>query len=160
MEVAGDQFWLEAVETAEIGDGSFKSAAGLERIEVSDVLADEHLLSHADGDGAFQMPADGENWRQALANANSEGGVTASATKDPGAAAGESHYRIIAGTNDRAIVHQEMIGNFFQASGGFVVGDGNGLVASIAAGRNHWESAFLHQEMMKRRIREHDAQVG
>ena len=48
----------------------------------------------------------------------------------------------------------------FRRVGGLVVGDGDGLVAAVAAGRDQREAALLHQQMMQRRIRQHDAEIG
>ena len=48
-------------------------------------------------------------------NANAERSVAAGAAQNAGAAARESNHRIIAGTNDGPIVHQEMVGDVFEA---------------------------------------------
>ena len=86
--------------------------------------------------------------------------IAARAPQDSGASAGQAHHRIVTGAHDGPVVHQEMVGDVFQADGGFFIGDRDRLVAAVAAGGDQREPALLHQQMMQRRVRQHDAEIG
>src|SRR5579871_988915 len=156
MEIAGDRLRLEAIESAEIGDGALERSARLERIEIADMLAEEDVLADGDRHCVLQMPADREYRGQIAGYANPQRGVSASPAEHTRTSARKAYDRIVAGANDGAVVHQEVIGDVFQARSGFVVRDGNGLVTPIAAGSNQRERALAHQEMVQGRVRQHD----
>src|SRR5579872_555132 len=134
MQIADHGLRPKAVEAAEIFDGSLKGLAGFDGFEISDVLAEKDVVADGDGDRILQVSADGEQGRKFLGNANAQRCVAASTAQNSGASAREAHDRIITGANDRPVMHQEMIGNVFQASGGFVVGNRNWFVTAVAAG--------------------------
>ncbi len=123
------------------------------------MLAEKNVVTDGDGDRVLEVTSDGEHRRQAVRHANAQRRVTAGPAQDSGAAARQPHNRIVAGADDGAIVHQEMIGNVFQARRGFFVGNGDGLVAAVAAGGDQRKAALLHQQMMQRRVWQHDAEI-
>src|SRR5215475_3595899 len=118
MQITYHRLRLEAVEATEVVDRSLKRVACLERFEIPDVLAEEHILTYADGHRVLEMAADCEHWRNLPRYTNAKRGISAGAAQDSCAAARQSHDGIIAGSDDRTVVHQEMIGDIFQPGPG------------------------------------------
>src|SRR5579862_551016 len=136
MQIANNGLGLEAVEPAQVFDRSLERVAGFEGFQIADMLAEEHILADANGDGVLEMSADSKHWSKISGNADPHRRITARPAQDSRSSAGESHHRIIASANNRAVVHQKTVGNIFQAGLRFVVRDADRLVAAIAAGGN------------------------
>ena len=69
--VGGDEGGAGFVETLEVGDDAAEGVEGLVGFQVADVLADEDLGAHGEGDGVLQVGADGEDggngrWQMAM----------------------------------------------------------------------------------------------
>jgi hypothetical protein len=60
----------------------------------------------------------------------------------------------------RAIVDEEEIGDATEAFEGFAFVCANGLVAQVATRGHDREAESREEEMMQRRVREHDPKVG
>ncbi len=113
----------------------------------------------ADGDRVLQMPAHCKHRGDIAGHANSQRRIAASASQDSSAPSREPYDRVVAGAHDGPVVHQKMIGDVFQPSSRFFIGDGDRLVAAVAAGRDQRKRTFAHQQMMQRRIRQHDSEI-
>ena len=61
VRVGGDDGRCGVVEPLEVGDDAAEGLEGLVGFQVADVLADEDLRPHGEGDGVLQMGADGED---------------------------------------------------------------------------------------------------
>src|SRR5579872_7134567 len=144
MKIAGDDLGLETVEAAEIVDRFLEGTSGLYGFEVADVLAEKDVLADADRDCVFEMATDREHRREFARHPNSKRCVSTGTAENSGAASREAHDGIVTGAHDGAIVHQKMVGDVFEAHCCFVIRDGDGLVAAIAAGGDQRESALLH----------------
>src|ERR1700757_5513147 len=134
MQIAYDRFGFEAVETAKVIDSVFEGVTRFECLQVADMLADENILPNADGNRVLQVSADSEHRRHVSQHSNSQRRVSASTAQNSSASACEAHDRVVTGPHDGSIVHQEMIGNVFQASSRFFVSDRDGFIAAVAAG--------------------------
>ena len=67
--------------------------------------------------------------------------------------------RIIDVSNDRAVVHEVKIGQAAETFDGFVFVNADRLIAQISACGHDWKIQFPKKQMMKRRIRQHDAEI-
>ena len=160
MQVAGDHLRLEAVEAAEVVDGALERLARLGRIEVADVLAHEDLPADGDGHRVLQVSAHGQHGRQVARRRAPAAAHSLARGAERSAPARHAHHRVVAGPRDRAVVHQEDVGDLIQPLAGLIVVDGDRLVAAIAAGGDDREGTLGHQQMVQRRIGKHHAQVG
>src|SRR5579859_6958955 len=70
MQIADHRFRPEAVETAQIVNGSLKGVAGFNGFQIADVLAEKNVATHANGDCVLEMPADGEHGRNFASHAD------------------------------------------------------------------------------------------
>ena len=57
MKIAGHDFGLEPVEPAQVANGRLKCRSRLDRVEIPDVLAHNHLIADRDRHRVFEMPA-------------------------------------------------------------------------------------------------------
>ena len=73
MQVAGHQLGLEAVKAAEVVDGVLERAPRLGRVQIADVLAEEHLAAHGDRDRVLQVPAHRQDRRQSRSTRTGSG---------------------------------------------------------------------------------------
>ena len=65
---------------------------------------------------------------------------------------------IVEAVHDIAVMHQEIIGDAGQPLAGFVVADALRLVAAVARGEHNRAREVFHQEMMERRVGQHEAE--
>ena len=129
------------------------------RLEIADMLAEEHLASDADGDGVLQVRAEGQHLAQRFPHHDRQGRISASAAHHDFAAVLHARHGIVAGPHDGAIVHGEAIGNAAQAFGSFVIVGGDRFVAQVSAGGDDRKSAAFQQERVQRRVRQHGADI-
>jgi hypothetical protein len=144
MQIADHRFRLEAVESAQICDRILEGLTRLESFQVADVMAEEDVAPDRDGDCILQMAANREHRRKVASNADSQRCIPSCSSQNAGAASRKTNYGIVASAHDRAVVHQEMIRDIFQAHPGFAVRNCDWLIAAIAAGANERKRTLLH----------------
>ena len=61
---------------------------------------------------------------------------------------------------DRAVMNEKAIGDGTQAGVGFFVADADRLLAEVAAGHHQGRAEGVEQQLVQRRVGEHDAEVA
>ena len=166
--VGGDEGGAGFVEGLEVGNDAAEGVEGLVGFQVADVLADEDLGAHGEGDGVLQVGADGEdrmaNGRWPMADGRGEldwqRGVAAGAAQDQFAAHHHARDGVVHVPDDGAVVDEEQIGNAAEAFEGFVLVGANGLVAQVAARGHDGKAERGQEQVMQGGVGEHDAEVG
>ena len=124
------------------------------------MLAEIDVASDGDGNRVLEMRADGEHGRQLARDAHGERRIASSTAEHALAAAGDAHHRVIDGPGDGAVVSDEEVGHIAEAVKGFAVVDANGVAAQVAAGGDDGMREGAEQQVMERRVRQHDAVEG
>ena len=70
----------------------------------------------------------------------------------------DAQHRVVYAIDDAAVVHQKRIGNAPQSVARVVVADALRLIDDVAAGEHHRRIELGHQQVVQRRVRQHEAQ--
>ena len=160
MLIADNRSRLKGVKPRQIAGHAAKCLQSERRIEVADVLTDNDLTAGGDGERVFLMCADRQQRRQRLLNRHGIGSIAASATQDHLASQDNAHDGIIDLPGDGAIVNEENVGDTGQARQSLALVEADRLVAAVAAGGHDGKTDLGHQQMVQRRVRQHDAEIG
>ena len=123
--VAHDHGGLPLVELGEVANRPEERPAGLGRVQIADVLAQEHLAADRQGHGVLEVPADGQPRFRARTRARSRaraGGhgprlgqrdgqrrVAPGPPQHDGPPVDHPDHGVVAGAGDGTVVHQEEI---------------------------------------------------
>ena len=103
--------------------------------------------SEVDGASAASVERDGQRR------------VTSRAAQNQFAVQHHAHNRIVHVPHNRTVMDEKNIGDAAAAVRGLVFVRANRLIAQVAAGGDDGETEFGQQQMMQRRVRQHDAEI-
>ncbi len=164
VQVRHDDVRFGGVKILEIGDDAVKGRVGGLGIQIADVLADENSRADGEGDGVFQVRADGENrFGSGMAEfrfeSDRERRVAPGPAQDHLAVEQDAHDGVVNVAEDGAVVDEEEVGDAAQMNEGLVFIGADGFVGQIAAGGDDGESEIGEEQMMERSRGQHDAEV-
>src|SRR5215813_1146282 len=160
MEVMSDHARREREEALKMIDGLHPATVGAFIAEIAKMLAEEDVPATNKTKHALEFPAAGQNrldrlmgkgdrqWHVAPRAAQKE--------RDPVDASG---YRIVTADLNRAIVSQKKIRNAAQSVHGVAILEGDWLVAAIPARHDQREVDASEQQMLERRVGQHQAEM-
>ncbi len=152
---------IDFVHRQQIVNGQLEGRIGLAIAQVADVLADDHLAADHQRDRVLQVGAQRQNGPVAGKPANGAGRKASRAANHQWLLLSHGHDRIVDPPCNRALADQQCVGDARQALAGVVVAVGNRFAGTIGAGQHQRTGcAGREQQMMQRRIGQHDAQRG
>ena len=125
------------------------------------MLRDDGLPVLEQAEGRFQLSAHGKHGRRILeARRQRERRWRVAPRTAQHAWLAGHHPRdaIVEAVHNIAVMHQEIIGDAGQPLAGFLVADALRLVAAVARGEHNRAAKVFHQQMMERRVGQHEAQ--
>src|ERR1039458_8648398 len=96
-------------------DGFVKETVTFYVFQISDVLAQESVLSFGETDGVLEFASDGQHRRLIVLQENRHRNKTAGTPQLPRDAACNSHHGIIAAQQDVTVMHEELVGETVQS---------------------------------------------
>ena len=162
MQVVGDDLGRDVVEPAQVIDGLQERLVRREVLEVTDVMAHHRVGPERHGDRRLELGSHGQDRPGRTPDERHRLGrhpPRAAEDLGPSITTG-AHDGVVAPDVDRPIVTQHAVNEAGEAVARVVVRVGDGLVAEVAA-RHHEGSADARQEqVVQRRVREEEAEVG
>ena len=152
-------------EVEEVGHRRLEGGLRARVLHVAEVLRDEHLVAEAQGDGVLELGADREQRRRLASarrkrrQAQRQRRVAAGAAQQPRRAGDPAHHAVVGVAGDRPVVDQEAVGDAAQPFDRLVLGGDDGLLGEVAAGRHHRPAELRHQQVVERRVGEHQAEL-
>src|SRR5262245_2117285 len=123
-------------------------------------MTDDRVAADAQSKRGLQLPPHGQNWPATFKRQTDRlRCIPARAPDEQLGPLETAGYRIVTSYVDRTIMPQDYIGNVAETQDGIIVQISNGLVTAVSAG--HYQRSAIHrlqQQIMQRRVREHDAQ--
>src|SRR5215467_1505985 len=161
MEVMSDDARLEREETLKMIDGLHPATVGALIAEIAKMLAEKDVPATNKTKHALELTAAGQNRLDRLMGEGYRqwhvAPRTAQEERDPIDASG---YRVVTADLDRAIVSQKEIRNAAQSVQGVAILEGNRLVAAIPARHNQREVDASEEQMLERRVGQHQAKMA
>jgi hypothetical protein len=171
VQVGGRQGGRRVEQPGEVAGGAgegFDAGGGL---EVADVLAGENLSLAGERDRILEVTAQREDDGRGGAGRSGERGererqwqrqrrVAAGAAQHLLRAEHDPGDRIIDRPGDGTIVNEEQIRDGPESGEGFLLVDADRVVADVAAGGDQGETEIGGQEVVDRRVRQHEAEPG
>ena len=130
-------------------------------LQVAHVLRDDGLPVLEQAKGGLQLGPHGEDGGRILEAGRQRERrwrVAPCAAQHARLARHNPRDAIVEPVHDIAVMHQEIIGDAGQPLAGFVIGDALRLVAAVARGEDDGAREVFHQEMMQRRVGQHEAE--
>ena len=145
MQVAGDNFRLDAEKPFIELNGMFKMLQRFFIFHIADMLADEGVVVTGQAESIFQFRAAGQDLFGLKREMNGIRGIAAGAPQgNRFIFFNHKDAVIVAGVN-AAVVHQKIIGDTMQPDKGLVVIFGDGLFAEVAAGHYQRQAGFTQE---------------
>ena len=160
MQIVSDDLRFRLVEARQIRDGAGEGVVRRLRRQIADVLTNEHIPLYAERDRVLEMRSDGENSPLRLTQRDRKWSVAPGTAQHHSSSGNDSKDRIVNVPNDWAIVDEKKIGNVTETFQGLVFIDANRLVAQISACGHNGKIQLAQEQMVQRRIGEHDAKIG
>ncbi len=129
--------------------------------EVAHMLGNRGLPVLQQAKRRFQLGAHGQHGRRALEarrQRHGRGRIAAGAAQQARHTRHHPRDAIVEAVHDIAVVHQEVIGDGRKPLARLRIIDALRLVAAIAGGQHNRPGKVFHQEMVERRIGQHEAQ--
>ncbi|MEJ2492478.1 MAG: hypothetical protein P8Y84_12820 [Desulfuromonadales bacterium] len=129
-------------------------------LQITDVLAEKSTVATRQADGVLQLRADRQNRRGGDRQGHRARHITAGSPEQqrlPGHHPGD---RIIGPHVNPPIMAEKGIGHGRQALAGFFVLIGNRFIGKIGTGHDQGTKRLREEQMMKRRIGQHDAEIS
>src|SRR5208283_3716690 len=160
MEVIGDDLRPDLENPLQMFDSFVEKTITFRVLQISDVLAQEGVLSFGEADGVLEFAADGQHRRLIVFQENRHRNKTSGTPQLPGNAACNSHFGTVAAQQDVTVVHEEVVGEAIQSIDCFSIINRDRLLALVAAGHHQsLESSLGEQQVMKRRVRQKNSQI-
>src|ERR1035437_9159366 len=161
MKIVGDDLRLDFENPLQMHDRFVEKSITFHVLQISDVLAQESVLSFGEADGVFEFASDGQHRRLIVLQENRYRNKTAGTPQLPCDAASNSHHGIVAAQQDVTVMHQEVVGESVQSIHRFSILNCDRLLAQVAAGHHQsLKPSFGEQQVMKRRVRQKTYQVA
>src|ERR1017187_5020153 len=160
MEVVGDDLRSNLENPLQMLDSFVEKAIAFCVLQISDVLAQESVLSFGEADGVLEFASDGQDRRLVVFQENRHRNKTSGTPQLPGNAACNSHHGIVAAQQDVTVVHEEVVGEAIQAIDCFSIVNRDRLLALVAAGHHQsLEPSLGEQQVMKRCVGQKNSQI-
>ncbi len=129
-------------------------------VQVARMLAENRLPTAAQRESRFELSAHRKNgMRTRQGQFHRLRRVAAGPAYRQFSAIDDAGYRIVAADVDRAVMHQEHVGDVLQTLHGVIIFVGNRLLGPVAACHHQRNPVkIMQQQVMQRRIRQHDAE--
>jgi len=159
VEIVGDDGGLDFENALEMGNGFVKEIVAFEVFQIADVLAEKSFPTADDADGVFEFAANRQDGLRFAFDGDGNRNETTRAAELLGEAGGDADDGIVAATEYFTIVDEESVGDAVKALDGFLIVDGDGFLAEVAAGHDQGvEFAAGEQEVMERGVGKKDAE--
>ena len=158
MQIGDDRFGRGVKQSFQIAHDAIERFDGLRRLEIAQMLADEHIRSRGDGHGALQMRADGDEARRVLGQPDRQRRIPTRAAQNHLAPRHDPHDGVVDVAQDGPVVHQERVGDARQAHDGVALVRADRFVRQVAARRDDRRTEIRRDQMMERRVGQHHAQ--
>ena len=160
MEIVGDDAGLDFKDAFEMVDRLLKEIITLHIFQIADMLAEKRVLALRQANRVLEFSAHCQDGGYVLFEKHGHGNEAAGSPELTNLVADDANYRVIAAAEDGAIVHQKAVGHARQALDGLLVIDCDRLFAQVAASHHQChKTAFLEQEVMRRRVGQKDSQI-
>src|ERR1035437_7058298 len=114
MKIVGDDLRLDFENPLQVLDRFVEKTITFHVLQISDVLAQESVLSFGEADGVFEFASDSQHRGMIVLQENRYRNKTARAPHLACHAASNSHHGIVAAQQDVTVMHQEVVGESVQ----------------------------------------------
>ena len=161
VKVVRDHLGRDAGEALHARHGLFEGRAGLRRLEVSDVRAQEGALAHAQAEAVLEVRAARQDRpHEGRGQPDRARHEAAGAAQQERRSRHDARHRVVAAIRDLAVVHQQAIGDAAQPGAGLVVGAGHRLVGAVAGGEHQRAPRFFREQLVERGVGQQQPQLG
>ena len=160
MRIAHDPLGLHRVQRLQIFGNLREHVETSRAVHLTDVGRHDDTPIPAQGDRALHVPANGQGRTRLLPGQRQFLRRAAATDADgPHAPADPAINRVVGRPHDRAIVLQESVGNPGQPPRRLAVIRQHRLAADVAGGRDHGAADGVEQQLVKRTVRQEDANL-
>ena len=161
MQVVGDDLRLHCEETPEMLDPIGERTQGLVVLEVADVVADPGARPLGQAEGVLQLRAACEDWRDGAVARQGQRGrdVTARAAQN-GTPRNRADDRVVGARCDRAVVDEKQVRDLGKPPERVLIAVGDRFLADVCARHHERDADVGQQQVVKRRVRKHHAELG
>ena len=152
---------VDVEQPAEVLDALGERAQRLGVLQVPDVVRDEGVAPPGQAERVLQLGAAGQHGaREPGGDGEGLGHVAAGAAEQHRAAAEAPGHRVVGPDVDGPVVGQERVGDALQRVPGLVVAVDDRLVGDVSAGQDDRTGHGGEQQVVQRRVRQHDAELA
>lgn len=163
MQVDGDRLGRMVEEGGEVRVGADEFLDRQQIVEVAEVVGKHGLPVARQADRGFQLASIGGDLSvgEAVGDRERAGDAAAGAAQHDGADGAERLHPVVETPGDGAVMHQEAVGEGREFLPGLVVADDLRFTGEVAGGHHQHRAGAERgqQQMMQRRIGEHDAEA-
>ena len=160
VQVVGHDLRRDREEPLEVRHAHGEGAQGLLVAQVADVVARPCARALGQAEGALELGSAGQQLARVDGQRQRLGHVPARAAQQQRAPADRAHDRVVGARADRAVVHEDVVGDARQALDRVVVAVGDRLVGDVAAGHHQRRRGVGRQQVVQRRVGQHHAELG
>ncbi len=160
MQVVGDDLGLDPEQSAQVACGLDEGLEGRQMLEIADVMAAHELRLFGHRDGVLELRADGEHLASRPAREGERlRGEAAGPPHHLQAPSCRPHDRVVAADVDRTIVRQHGVDQGPEPCERLLVGVRDRVVGPVSAAHHEGPAHLGHQQVVERRVGQHQAEV-
>ena len=160
VQVMRDQLGGDPEQPPEVPDALGERPQRLVVLQVTDVVREERPVLAAQAERVLQLGAAGQHRAgEAAADGQRLGHVAAGAAQHGHPAAQRPDHRVVGPDMDGPVVAEEGVRDAAEPAERVVVGVGDRLVGHVAAGQHERAGHVTEQQVVQRRVRQHQAEM-